>query len=146
MVPSFFGCALWPLGSWVPQPGIELVPSAVKAPCPNHWTASELPDNGSLMRKQYSFKYPPLPVNITQKKKKKENQDDSVQLRLTLSDPMDCSTQGLPVHLNANKTESLGQKQAQHICFKLAFWYITWQTEMSPSLEFLFWQNMYIEV
>lgn len=127
-----------------PTRGLNSYLPAVKAPCPNHWTASELPDNGSLMRKQYSFKYPPLPVNITQKKKGKSRRFSSVA-----SDsfrPHGPAYARLPVHLNANKTESLGQKQAQHICFKLAFWYITWQTEMSPSLEFLFWQNMYIEV
>ena len=42
--PKFF----WPrhetCGIFVPQPGIEPVPSAVKARSPNHWTAREFPE------------------------------------------------------------------------------------------------------
>ena len=41
---SFF---FWPCqaacGILVPRPGIEPGPSAVKAPCPNHWTTREFP-------------------------------------------------------------------------------------------------------
>ena len=36
---------IWPCcaasGIFVPQAGIELVPTAVKVPSPNHWTARE---------------------------------------------------------------------------------------------------------
>ena len=37
----------------VPQPGIELLPPAVEAQSPNHWTARELPPHWIL--------YAPLP-------------------------------------------------------------------------------------
>lgn len=33
----------------VPQPGIEPVPSAVKARCPNHWTARGLPNTEEVL-------------------------------------------------------------------------------------------------
>ena len=36
-----FGCHVW-LADLVPQPGIELGFTAVKAQSPNHWTAREV--------------------------------------------------------------------------------------------------------
>ena len=40
----FFGLYPASAGFLVPQAGIELVPSAVKAQSPNHWKASKFPD------------------------------------------------------------------------------------------------------
>lgn len=40
---SFFGHAVWPTISWIPQPGIKLETRAIKAPSSNHQTAREPP-------------------------------------------------------------------------------------------------------
>ena len=53
------GLYLVSAGFLVPQPGIELVPSAVKAQSPNHWKASKFPDVDS----EWSLRFIQLPVD-----------------------------------------------------------------------------------
>ena len=60
----FFPSIFWPRYTackiLVPQPGIELVSSAIEVQSPNHWTTREVPENSQTLRAYISILHPAL--------------------------------------------------------------------------------------